>query len=137
VLNPKFLPPADLKGGSNDDTKDFDRRMSIVVVVTGSARLEEQLKGPMREFSETFVLVPNAQKEIPPKPTFDKGWHQEWVIQTQNFRFTEWGASEVGEGKEEDTKTNGNTKNVFQGRNQGVFKHFAAAGLTPKCRGKS
>lgn len=109
--------------------------MSIAVVATGSVRLEEPLKGPMREFAETFVLVPNTQKQVPPKPMFEKGWQQEWLIQTQNFRFTEWGASEVNDGKAEDPKANG-VKNVFQGRNQGVAKHFAAAGLTIKGKGK-
>lgn len=110
--------------------------MSIQVVVTGSVRLEEQLKGPMREFSESFVLVPNVEVEVKPKPLFEKGWQQEWLIQTQNFRFTEWGAIEVGEGKEGVATTNG-TKNVFQGRNQGVAKAFAAAGLTAKGKGKA
>jgi hypothetical protein len=110
--------------------------MTIQVVVTGSMRLEEQLKGPMREFAESFVLVPNVGIEVKPKPMFEKGWQNEWLIQTQNFRFTEWGATEVGAGKEGETKANG-TKNVFQGRNQGVAKAFAAAGLTAKGKGKA
>ncbi|KAF2790731.1 hypothetical protein K505DRAFT_340184 [Melanomma pulvis-pyrius CBS 109.77] len=135
ILNRKFLPAAELKGGSNDDAKDFDRRMSIAVVATGSVRLEEPLTGPMREFAETFVLVPNTQKQVPRNPMFEKGWQQEWLIQTQNFRFTEWGASEVNDGKAGDTKANG-VKNVFQRRNQSVAKHFAAAGLTIKGQGK-
>ncbi|KAF2708573.1 hypothetical protein K504DRAFT_502597 [Pleomassaria siparia CBS 279.74] len=137
VLNPKFLPASDLLGGSNNDAEDHDRRMSIAIVVTGCVRLEEPLKGPMREFAETFVLIPNREKQLPPKPSFEKGWHQEWLIQTQNFRFTEWGATEVGDAKSEGTKVPTGPRNVFQGRNQGVAKHFAAAGLTIKGKGKA
>lgn len=125
-----------MKGGSGQDSQDFDRRMSIQVVAMGSVRLEEPLKGPIREFSETFVLAPNPEKLPTAKPTFEKGWNKEWIIQTQNFRFTEWGASEVGGVKDEDMKTNGEGKNAFQGRNKGIASQFAAAGLLVKGKGK-
>jgi NTF2-related export protein 1/2 len=136
ILNPKFIAAAAVKGGSGDDSQDLDRRMSIQVVAMGSVRLEEPLKGPIREFSETFILIPNSEKLPTPKPTFDKGWHKEWIIHTQNFRFTEWGASEVPGVKDEEMKTNGEGKNVFQGRNKGIANQFAAAGLLVKGKGK-
>jgi NTF2-related export protein 1/2 len=143
IINKKFLPSSEVQGGGGDDSQDFDRRMSIAVTVMGSIRLEEPLKGPIREFSENFVLVPNRDKLPKPRPTFEKGWHQEWVIQTQNFRFTEWGASEIGGGKTEPGKsdmkmeTNGEKRNQFQGRNKGIASQFAAAGLLIKGKGKA
>lgn len=136
ILNPRCISAAQLKNGSGDDTKDLERRMSVQVVVTGSVRLEEPLKGPMREFAETFVLVPNLEKTVPPRPTFDKGWDKEWVIQTQNFKFTEWGASEVPTDKMEEDKTNGEKKGV-RGGNKGIASQFAAAGLFIKGKGKA
>jgi NTF2-related export protein 1/2 len=136
-LNEKLLDPAEVKGGSGDASKDFDRRMSIQVVTMGSVRLEEPLKGPIREFSETFVLVPNPEKLLTPNPTFEKGWQKEWLIQTQNFRFTEWGANEIGGPvKDVETKAGGESKNSTQARNKGIAAQFAAAGLFAKGKGK-
>ncbi|KAF1995202.1 hypothetical protein P154DRAFT_539000 [Amniculicola lignicola CBS 123094] len=139
VLNTRFLPAAELKGGSGDNDQDLERRMQIAVVVTGSLRLEEPAKGPMREFAETFVLIPNKDKQISAHPQFKNGWDREWLIQTQNFRFTEWGVSELGEGQGEAMKVDGGVKNAFQGRGArgGPARHFAAAGLFFKGKGKA
>ncbi|KAF2749305.1 hypothetical protein M011DRAFT_475409 [Sporormia fimetaria CBS 119925] len=137
ILNPKLVDAAAVRGGTADDAKDLDRRMAVQVVATGSVRLEEPLKGPIREFSETFVLVPNPERLPSAKPTFEKGWQKEWLIQTQNFRFTEWGANEVGGGnaipKEVVMKTNG----VTEGRNKGIAQQFAAAGLLGKGKARA
>lgn len=138
VLNPKYLPASELKNGSGDDSKDLERRMSITVVVVGSIRLEEQLKGPIREFSESFVLVPNPEKLTGNKINFDKGWNHEWLIQNQNFRFTEWSVNEVEEGgtkapaAADKPKVNGGPKTSFNTGNRGIAGQFAAAGLFVK-----
>lgn len=91
----------------------------------------------MREFSETFVLIPNPEKLPTSKPTFDRGWAKEWLIQTQNFRFTEWGANEIRGVKDEAMKTNGAERNTFRGGNRGIASQFAAAGLFAKGKGKA
>jgi NTF2-related export protein 1/2 len=124
--------------------------MSLMVTVGGSVRLDEKFTGPMREFSETFVLAPDPEKlpALGKKVEFIKGWQKEWVIQTQNFRFTEWGASEIeGAGKKEvgakevEMKAaNGAAgKRAFGGPSggRGFASHFAAAGLNIKGKGKA
>jgi len=84
VLNPTALAPDKLKGGSGDPDKDIERRMSIVVLVSGTLRLEEPKTGPLRQFSETFVLVPNPEKAPGKGPKAEK---KGWLIQNQNFRY--------------------------------------------------
>lgn len=150
ILNPRSLPASSVKGGSGNDNADFERRMSLMVTVGGSVRLEEKFTGPMREFSETFVLAPDPAKlpALGQKVEFVKGWQKEWAIQTQNFRFTEWGASEIDGA---DKKTDGikelemkaangaGGKRAFGGPagGRGFASHFAAAGLNVKGKGKA
>lgn len=57
--------------------RELERNMSLTVQVSGYVRLFERKEGPMRGFSETFVLVPGK----------GGAGGREWVIQTQNFRF--------------------------------------------------
>jgi hypothetical protein len=115
--------------------------MSIAIVAMGNVRLEEPLKGPIREFSETFILIPNPEKLPSPKPTLDKGWEKQWMIQTQNFRFTEWGVTEIADGgdakMEEVKNAAGDGKSRFRGANRGIQQQFAAAGLSFKGKEKA
>ncbi|ORX97608.1 hypothetical protein BCR34DRAFT_164505 [Clohesyomyces aquaticus] len=95
VLNPRSIPASELPGGSGSEDEDLERRMSILIVCAGSIRLGEQLKGPLREFAESFVLVPNLAKLAIGEGQkrhidFKAGWDKQWLIQTQNFTFTEW-----------------------------------------------
>lgn len=136
VLNPKHLPASQLKNGSGDESMDLERRMSITVVVMGSVRLEEQLKGPIREFSESFVLVPNPEKLTGKNVNLDRGWQHEWLIQSQNFRFTEWSVNEVedgdtsaADGANKPKVDAGSKTNTFNPGNKGIAGQFAAAGL--------
>ena len=63
--------------------KDAEKNLPVVVMVSGYVRLEEAREGPMRGFSETFVLVPNAEKEGKGKGSQKRAW----LIQNQNFRY--------------------------------------------------
>ncbi|KAF2178596.1 hypothetical protein K469DRAFT_599013, partial [Zopfia rhizophila CBS 207.26] len=143
ILNTKYMLPEKLKGGCGDNEKDLDRRMSFAVAATGSVRLKEALKGPLREFSESFVLVPNPEQEIGTldekgkRKLFVKGAPKEWLIQSQNFRFTEW---DEGEAREE-SKVDGAAKQGGKAGNNGpkrnAFGHLAAAGLLGKGKAKA
>ncbi|KAF2671499.1 NTF2-like protein [Microthyrium microscopicum] len=73
VLNSRYFP--DL--GS-------DRNISIAVTVAGFLRLEHPKTGPLHEFSENFILIPNRAKLM------NKGVGQskrDWLIQNQIFRY--------------------------------------------------
>jgi NTF2-related export protein 1/2 len=73
VINPKTFP--DLSN---------DRNFSMVVNVSGYMRVEDKELGPMHEFSETFLLVPNRDKMV------QRGARQgmrSWLIQSQVFRY--------------------------------------------------
>ncbi|KAF2237599.1 NTF2-like protein [Viridothelium virens] len=78
VLNPNLKP---LESGRKAEA---ERNMSLLVSVSGWVRLQELSKGPMRGFSETFVLVPNEEFPKGKAPKTDK---KSWLIQTQNFRY--------------------------------------------------
>ena len=80
VLNPVLVP------SESKSTKDAEHNMSIAVQVSGYVRLIERKDGPMRGFSDSFVLVPNTQ-EAGGRGTGKQGSGQQWVIQSQNFRF--------------------------------------------------
>ncbi|QDS72503.1 hypothetical protein FKW77_000035 [Venturia effusa] len=61
------------------------KNISILVLVNGHLRLEERKTGPLKEFSESFVLVPNIEKMTLEKgPCMEK---KNWLIQAQNFRY--------------------------------------------------
>ncbi len=78
VLNPNYAA-TDLSRSSRHPEKD----MSILVQVSGYVRLEEPHKGPQKQFSETFVLVPNPNKASGKAPAAER---RSWLIQSQNFR---------------------------------------------------
>ena len=61
------------------------------------------------------------------------------MIQTQNFRFTEWGTNEIEGVKDEVMKVNGATKgeNGVPARNKGIAAQFAAAGLLVRGQAKA
>ncbi|EON66682.1 hypothetical protein W97_05928 [Coniosporium apollinis CBS 100218] len=64
--------------------KELEQHSPVVVIVGGYVRLEEAREGPMRGFSETFVLVPNEEK-VAGKGKGKEG--RAWLIQNQNFRY--------------------------------------------------
>jgi NTF2-related export protein 1/2 len=62
-----------------------ERNMSLLVMTSGYLRLENAKWGPLHEFSETFVLVPNRDRLTP-----RRGRDQQkppWLIQSQIFRY--------------------------------------------------
>ncbi|TKA60979.1 hypothetical protein B0A55_11362 [Friedmanniomyces simplex] len=74
VLNPTTKPTEGVK------RKDAERSMSLIVQVSGSMRIGQPKEGPLRGFSDSFVLVPNAE--------LGKQDHgRQWLIQSQTFRF--------------------------------------------------
>ncbi|KAE9981423.1 hypothetical protein EG327_006231 [Venturia inaequalis] len=78
VLNPQF----DTEAGPKVKPA---KNISIIVSVNGQLRLEERLKGPLKEFHESFLLVPNIDKMVLEKgPCMEK---KDWLIQVQNFRY--------------------------------------------------
>jgi NTF2-related export protein 1/2 len=80
VLNPNLNP------GDGKSKKDAERNMSIAVQVSGYVRLIERKEGPMRGFSDSFVLVPNTE-EAGGRGIGKQDTGQKWLIQSQNFRF--------------------------------------------------
>lgn len=66
--------------------KEHERNMSLVVSVSGYVRLQERKEGPIRGFSDSFVLVPN-KLEAGGSQTGKLDHGRQWLIQTQNFRF--------------------------------------------------
>jgi NTF2-related export protein 1/2 len=81
VLNP-CLDPNGAK-----TRKEAERNLSLAVHVSGYVRLNERKDGPLRGFSEEFVLMPN-KGELGGKGTAKSGEGRQWLIQVQNFRFT-------------------------------------------------
>lgn len=78
VLNPKF------DGEAGPKVKP-ENNISILVLVNGHLRLEQRGTGPLKEFSESFVLVPNIDKmTLEQGPCMEK---KDWLIQVQNFRY--------------------------------------------------
>lgn len=80
VMNPSLTPQ---EGKSK---RDAERNMSLVVQVSGYVRLQERKEGPMRGFSDSFVLVPNKE-EVGGRGTGKQDHGRRWLIQSQNFRF--------------------------------------------------
>ena len=74
VLNPSIKPTAGMK------KKDAAHNMSLIVQVSGSMRIGQPKEGPLRGFSDSFVLVPNDELGKQ-----DVG--RQWLIQSQTFRF--------------------------------------------------
>lgn len=80
VLNRALTP---VEGKSK---KELELNMSLSVQVSGYVRLYERKDGPMKGFSDSFVLVPNKE-EVGAKGNGKSGQGRQWVIQTQNMRF--------------------------------------------------
>ena len=66
--------------------RDAEWNMSLTVQVSGYVRLVERKDGPMRGFSDNFVLVPNKE-EVGGKGTGKQEQGRKWLIQSQNFRY--------------------------------------------------
>ena len=81
VLNPS-LGAVDAKASK----RDLERNLSLTVQVSGYVRLVERKDGPMRGFSDSFVLVPNKE-EVTGKATGRQENGKRFLIQSQNFRF--------------------------------------------------
>ncbi|KAK5729783.1 hypothetical protein LTR17_011649 [Elasticomyces elasticus] len=79
VLNPTLKPTEGMK------KKDVERNMSLIVQVSGSMRIGQPKEGPLRGFSDSFVLVPNS--ELSGGAGTGKQDHgRQWLIQSQTFR---------------------------------------------------
>jgi len=76
VLNPNY---------DHTSTVKAEKNISILVMVNGLVRLEDRKTGPLKEFSETFVLIPNIEKFSTGKGAMAE--KRNWLIQTQNFRY--------------------------------------------------
>lgn len=74
ILNPQYAPQVAPVSRSAAST------MTIVVVVSGSVRFSEERNDSDRQFSETFVLVPNQDRGVRGQKPKD------FLIQSQNFR---------------------------------------------------
>ena len=78
VINPNYVAEGtSSRGGASG------RNMTILVVVSGYVKIGEQHEAEMRQFSETFILVPNTAADS------RKGRQKsakDWLIQSQNFR---------------------------------------------------
>lgn len=79
VMNPSIVAI------DSKSKKDHERNMSLVVQVSGYVRFHERKEGPIRGFSDNFVLVPNAD-QTGGRQTGKMDHGRQWVIQTQNFR---------------------------------------------------
>lgn len=81
VLNPSLAP---LDG--KPSKRELERNVSLTVQVSGYVRLAERKEGPMRGFSDSFVLVPNKE-DVGGRGTGKQDQGRRWLIQSQNFRF--------------------------------------------------
>lgn len=78
VLNPKY----------NTDSKiRADKNFSMLVTTSGHLRLEDRKTGPLKDFSETFVLVPNVENAAAGAAKGAASRRRDWLIQLQNFRY--------------------------------------------------
>ena len=80
VMNPSMAPV------ESKSKRDLERNVSLTVQVSGYVRLEERKEGPMRGFSDSFLLVPNKE-EVGGRGTGKLDHGKKWLIQTQSFRF--------------------------------------------------
>ena len=80
VLNTCIEPP------EGKAKRELERNMSLAVQVSGYVRLVERREGPMRGFSDNFVLVPN-KGETGGKGTGKQDEGRRYLIQSHNFRF--------------------------------------------------
>jgi NTF2-related export protein 1/2 len=78
VLNPRF---------STDPKIKADKNFSMLVTTSGHLRLEDRKTGPLKDFSETFLLVPNVEKAVTGAGKGAVSRTRDWLIQMQNFRY--------------------------------------------------
>ncbi|KIW03282.1 hypothetical protein, variant 2 [Verruconis gallopava] len=78
ILNPKY---------STDPKMKPDKNFSMLVTTSGHLRLEDRKTGPLKDFSETFVLVPNVEKALTGGGKGAASRKRDWLIQLQNFRY--------------------------------------------------
>ena len=79
VMNPSLTADAKTK-------RDAERNLSLVVQVSGYVRIAERKDGPMRGFSDSFVLVPNKE-EVGGRGTGKQDHGKRFLIRSQTFRF--------------------------------------------------
>jgi NTF2-related export protein 1/2 len=79
------LNPSSRTGEIPETAKQMEATASLIVHVSGAVRLEEPQKGPLKQFSETLVLVPNPEKHT--ASTSSTSNQRNWLIQNQNFRY--------------------------------------------------
>jgi hypothetical protein len=95
ILNPRYYVPKmeDGEPTAQDLGLRPEKNVSILVNVAGVLRMEDRVKGPLAEFSEVFLLVPNLEK----KGKVTEGRRREWLVESQVCRFVVvW---EEGEGE--------------------------------------
>ncbi|KAF2434984.1 NTF2-like protein [Tothia fuscella] len=80
ILNPQYSKETTTPGGMGVKP---ERNISFLVMTAGHMRLEDRSEGPLFEFSETFLLVPNLEKG----GKGVMGARRGWLIQTQSFRY--------------------------------------------------
>jgi NTF2-related export protein 1/2 len=78
VLNPRYSTNPKVKA---------DKNFSMLVTTSGHLRLEDRKTGPLKDFSETFVLVPNVEKAVTGAGKGAASRRRDWLIQLQNFRY--------------------------------------------------
>lgn len=82
VMNPCIVPVS----ADAQNKRDAERNMSLIVQVSGAVRLVERKEGPLRGFSDSFILVPNKE-EVGGRGTRGQDQGKRWLIQSQTFRF--------------------------------------------------
>lgn len=80
VMNASMAPAA------SKSKRDVEKNVSLIVQVSGSVRLGERKEGPLRGFSDSFVLVPNAS-QTGGRGAGKQDHGKKWLIQSQTFRF--------------------------------------------------
>lgn len=79
VMNPVIAPI------QTKSKKEQEMNMALLVQVSGFVRYHERKEGPMRAFSDSFVLMPNKDR-VGGVQTSKNDHGRKWLIQTQNFR---------------------------------------------------
>jgi NTF2-related export protein 1/2 len=85
IINPRYYVPKDGEPSAGDLGIRPEKNISILVLVAGGLRMENERKGPLSEFSETFLLVPNLEKRG--GKVTDKKGRREWLVESQVTRF--------------------------------------------------
>jgi len=78
VLNPRYSIDTNIRP---------ERNFSILITTNGHVRLEDRKTGPLKDFSETFILVPNVEKAVTGAARGAASSRRNWLIQLQNFRY--------------------------------------------------